>query len=256
MYGGNCKGVYTESLINLIIKLSAAGHQTLYSKIYNESLITRGRNAIVHEFLKTDADVLLFIDADHGFNADHIVKMVESGKDLIGAIYAMKNINWDGVRDAMSLGLQDLQHYTGYFSANMLPGETTIKFDEPFEVDNVGTGMMMISRKVFEQMAPGCATYAHHGSDGYMKRDDQVVEFFKTDIVDGILLSEDFDFCKRWQALGGQVWAAPWVDISHFGEYDFHGNFAKMMLLRSQIEQKRAAEASSETHQETVDNPE
>ena len=69
MYGGNCKGIYTESLINLIVALANKGHQTVYSKVYNESLITRARNALSYEFEKTDCDALLFIDSDHWFDA-------------------------------------------------------------------------------------------------------------------------------------------------------------------------------------------
>lgn len=240
MYGGNCKGVYTDSLVNLVVKLAGAGHETMYSKIYNESLITRGRNALVHGFMRTDADALLFIDADHGFNPDHIVKMVESGKDLIGAIYPMKNINWDLVKKAVLSGQEDLMTYTGYFSANLLPGEININRDEPFELSNVGTGMMFITRKVFEDLKPHCATYAHHGDDGFMLPEDQVVEYFKTDIVDGILLSEDFLFCKMWQDIGGKVYGAPWVDISHFGEYEFKGNFFKSTLLKSILAERES----------------
>jgi hypothetical protein len=86
MYGGNCKGVYTESLINLLLVLSKAGHQVVYTKIYNESLITRARNSLVREFYLSKSDALLFIDADHGFNADDVLRMINSGKDLIGAI--------------------------------------------------------------------------------------------------------------------------------------------------------------------------
>jgi len=239
MYGGNCKGVYTEALINLIFQLSNRGHQVRYLKIYNESLITRGRNSLVREFLNTEDDALLFIDADHAFDVDHVIKMIESEVDLIGAIYPMKNINWARVREAVLHGEEDLASYSGFFSANLKPGTTTVVTDQPLEVDNVGTGMMFISRNVFEQMAPHCDTYAHHGFDGIMKLDDKVVEFFKTEIDElGVLLSEDFYFCRRWQNLGGKVYAAPWVRITHAGEYEFAGNFVKNIFLQARIEQE------------------
>jgi predicted glycosyltransferase involved in capsule biosynthesis len=166
MYGGNCKGIYTESLINLIIALANKGHKAVYSKVYNESLITRARNALSYEFEKSDCDALLFIDADHWFDADHVVKMIESDVDLIGAIYPMKNINWDMVRNAAIKGKEDLSLYSGFFSANLPKGQVTIKLDEPLEVMNVATGMMFIRRNVFEAMKPHCKTYAHHGNTG------------------------------------------------------------------------------------------
>jgi hypothetical protein len=49
-------------------------------------------------------------------------------------------------------------------------------------------------------------------------------------------LSEDYYFCKKWQELGGKVYAAPWVQISHFGSYEFKGSFAMSIILQSKIE--------------------
>jgi hypothetical protein len=236
MYGGNCKGVYTESLINLLVALSKAGHEVVYTKIYNESLITRARNALVREFYLTDSDAMLFIDADHGFSATDVVRMVESGKDLIGAIYPMKNINWEDVRHAALLNKENLADYSGFFSANLPLGLNTINLNEPIEVVNVATGMMFITRKVFDAMAPNCKTYAPHGKTGEMDMNSEVREFFATEIEDGVLLSEDYYFCKKWQELGGIVYAAPWVRITHSGDYEFQANFARSMILKSEVE--------------------
>lgn len=250
MYGGNCKGIYTESLINLIFQLSNRGHQVRYLKIYNESLITRGRNALVHEFLKTSDEALLFIDADHAFDIADVVKMIESDVELIGAIYPMKNINWPRVREAALAGEEDLPSYSGFFSANMKQGTNTFNLDKPLEVDNVGTGLMFIHRNVFDKMAPTCKTYAHHGSDGIMNFENRIIEFFKTEIDEiGVLLSEDFYFCRAWQDLGGAVYAAPWVRITHAGEYEFAGNFAKNVIFQSKLEQNAFLE---ETLQENA----
>lgn len=239
MYGGNCKGIYTESLINLLVVLSKAGHQVVYTKIYNESLITRARNALVREFYLSESDAMLFIDADHGFNAEDVLKMVESGKDLIGAIYPMKNINWEDVRHAVMLNEGNLEDYSGFFSANFAIGPVTIDLAKPAEVVNVATGMMFITKKVFDTIAPSCKTYAHHGNTGAMDMDVKVTEFFATEIDDdGVLLSEDYYFCKKWQEHGGKVYAAPWVRITHAGDYEFKANFARSMVLRSKVEEE------------------
>lgn len=236
MYGGNCKGIYVDGMLNLVGVLQNAGYQVMYSKIFNESLITRARNTLAHEFLKTDAEHMLFIDADHGFNAEDVLRMIDSGKDLIGAVYPMKNINWDMVIKAYENGKPDLESYSGYFSANLLLGTQTVTLTEPMEVENVATGMMLISRKVFEAMIPDCETYGNHGNTGAIDMNDKVYDFFKTEIDErGVLLSEDYYFCKKWKSLGGTVYAAPWVAISHAGDYNFSGNFAKTLILRSEL---------------------
>lgn len=232
MYGGNCKGIYTDSLISLIFELSKRNHQVSYSKMYNESLITRARNNLVYEFEKTNADALLFIDADEGFNVEDVVKMIESGKDVIGAIYPMKNINWGLVRKAALEGKENLADYSGYFAMNMLPGETSFRLTEPVEVTEVATGLLFITKSVFEKMKPECPSYMLNKPDASFSSDDMVTEYFATSITnDGVLLSEDYHFCRKWREMGGQVFAAPWVRVVHAGEYMFSGSFAATTFL-------------------------
>ena len=247
MYGGMCTGQYTASLVELVGALAAAGHESFYGKTYNESLITRARNSLVNQFLLTDCDYLLFIDADHGFKAAEILKMIESNVELIGAIYPMKNINWQGVIAAHQNGVkaEDLGRYSGFFSANLKnkdDGPVTFFLDQPLIVENVATGMMLIKREVFEKMIPTTDTYGSADNTGLVDLDKTHYEFFKTEIDENkVLLSEDYYFCKKWKELGGNVYAAPWVQITHFGSYEFSGSFAESMLLQSHLENQMTA---------------
>ncbi len=241
MYGGNCKGVYLDGVMALTFELAKRGYQVSFSKIYNESLITRARNNLVHEFEKSGADALLFIDADEGFDHMDVISMIESGKDVIGAIYPMKNINWDNVRRAATEGRENLEQYSGFFAMNMLPGETTFRLNEPVPVTEVGTGMLFIKKEVFELMKSHCNSYMLNTSTGAFDPNAMVTEYFKTDITeDGILLSEDYWFCRKYREIGGEVFAAPWVKIVHAGEYIFSGSFAStMMLTADKIEETK-----------------
>jgi len=238
MYGGLAKSNYTVSLQNLVSALAQAGHTVGTTTIGNESLITRARNTLAHKFLKTDFDVLVFIDADHGFQSDDIIKMIESNKDVIGAIYPMKGINWENVRLAALAGFQDLSLYSGYFASNMFP-DTAIDFDseEPFKVKDIGTGMLAIKRSVLEELRVGLPSYINNsiGSTG-IEIGERITEFFTTKIDEnGILLSEDYTFCRMWQSAGHDIWAAPWVRITHSGDYSFNGT----LVASIQIEEVR-----------------
>lgn len=242
MYGGVSKSNYSISMQNLLNNLTRAGHQVTTTVIGNESLITRARNTLAHKFLKTDHDVLLFIDSDHGFNADDVVRMLESDKELIGAIYPMKGIDWDKVRTAALLGLPNLELYSGIFAVNVLDESTQITANEAFRVKHIGTGMMAIKRSVLEKLAPICKTYKSN-SVGSMGVDigETVVEYFPTMIVNDHLLSEDYAFCHLWRELGNDVWAAPWVKINHSGDYVFSGQFSSSMYLTEETKKKIAA---------------
>ena len=54
-------------------------------------------------------------------------------------------------------------------------------------------------------------------------------------IFDGIIdpesrryLSEDYTFCRRWQALDGEVYLDPRTALNHVGHYTFRGNIRKL----------------------------
>jgi hypothetical protein len=234
MYGGIAKNPYTISLQNLIVKLSQAGHRIATTTVGNESLITRARNTLAHKFMQSDCDALLFIDADHGWDSDDVLKMIESGKDFIGAIYPMKGINWEHIRVAAIIGktAEELEAYSGHFAINLLPDkDQTFNVNEPFKVKDIGTGMLFITRTVFEQLEPHCKKYKNNnvGNTG-IGFGDMVTEYFTTFIDEGeVLLSEDYAFCRMWQRIGGDVWSAPWVKITHSGDYNFSGQFSKML---------------------------
>lgn len=263
MYGGIAKNNYVIGLQNLVVKLSQAGHSVTTTTVGNESLITRARNTIAHKFIKSDSDALLFIDSDHGFAADDIVKMIESGKELIGAPYPMKGINWENVRVAALAGKQNLEAYSGYFAVNLLDKFSDFDSSEPYKVKDIGTGMMFIKREVFERVRPLCKTYRHNSvGDLGIEFGEEITEFFYTEIDNNrILLSEDYAFCRAWQKVGGEVWAAPWVRITHSGDYNFAGQFANMLeinVVKQQMieaqnkarEEAAAAEASESTEVE------
>lgn len=254
MYGGIAKNNYTISLQNLLVTLSSAGHSVSTTTVGNESLITRARNTLVHKFMQTDYDALLFIDADHGWDSSDVLKMIESGKDFIGAIYPMKGINWDNVRLAARVGKENLESYSGHFAVNLLNNSDTFNVNEPFRVKDVGTGMLFLTRKVFEDLKPHCKQYKNNnvGNTG-VAFGDMVTEYFTTFIDDnGILLSEDYALCRMWQNIGGDVWSAPWVRITHSGDYTFSGQFSNMLelnLIRRQIEEQAKAQAAQSTEE-------
>ena len=75
MYGGMCSGFYAQSMLQLKDQ-TAVKFPIIMSFMFNESLITRARNALAHQFLKTDATHLMFIDADIRFNPADIENMI------------------------------------------------------------------------------------------------------------------------------------------------------------------------------------
>jgi len=231
MYGGMCAGFYTQSLLQSISVLAQAGVQTRFSFMFNESLITRARNALAHTFLKTDATHLMFIDADIKFRPEDIVEMLRADKDIICGIYPKKEINWNSTKQAMDAGVpnEQLKSYTGSFVVNLVDyaGEVTVPVDKPVEIFNGGTGFMLIKRKVFAKLKKKVPCYNNDVGDlsGQLNNAEQIHEYFATSIEPGTnrLLSEDYHFCRIWRLAGGKVYAAPWAQLGHMGSYLFEG---------------------------------
>ena len=51
------------------------------------------------------------------------------------------------------------------------------------------------------------------------------------DPVDNRYLSEDYTFCRRWQALGGEIWLDPNTKLNHVGSYTFEGDVSKAINM-------------------------
>jgi hypothetical protein len=236
MYGGLCNGSYTVALLSAVGVFSRYGVGMQYAHMMNESLITRARNALSKDFLASDCSHLMFIDADIGFNANDIMRMLHADKDIICGIYPKKEINWIDVTKAVNAGVppQELANYTGAFVLNTVGDAKTLEGDmyTPLEIANGGTGFMLIKREVFEGLIGKVPTY---NNDVFSAIDDQtkkieINEFFVTSIdkdSGNRLLSEDYHFCKIAREAGFKVWAAPWAQLSHTGTYIFNGQLPR-----------------------------
>jgi len=231
MYGGQCTGYYTQSLLTLGPVLNQNGYDMAYSAMFNESLIQRGRNALAHGFMqRPECTHLMFIDADIKFNPQDIIKMIEADKDIICGIYPKKEINWVEVEKAVKEGVPTdrLKTRTASVVVNLkdYAGSVTVPVSEPVEIFNGGTGFMLIKRSTFETMKSVVNSYNNDVLflDGGISN-DRITEYFACAIEPGTerLLSEDYFFCWKAREANLKVWAAPWAQLGHFGSYLFEG---------------------------------
>jgi len=230
MYGGQCTGWFTTSLINMANVMTHAGMSMSFSAMFNESLIQRGRNALVDQFLKRkECTHLMFIDADIKFDAVDIVHMVNADKDIICGIYPKKEINWYGVERAVKEGVpvEDWAKHTGSLVVNLVDYKNaiTVPRNEPVEVWYGGTGFMLIKREVFEFLKQHVSSYVNDVNIINGENNNRIHEFFACSIEPGTerLLSEDYHFCRVARLNGLKIYAAPWVTLGHFGTYLFEG---------------------------------
>jgi hypothetical protein len=240
MYGGMSHGLYVKSCLDLQGICGRYGIEVKFSFLFNESLITRARNYLVDEFLRTDFTHFLFIDSDINFNAQDVIALMALDKDLIGAPYPKKAINWRNVIDAArkhpELEPQELEKLVGDYVFNVVRGTSQFSVTEPLEVMEIGTGYMMVKRHVFDKMKESYPQIHYKPDHVGQKNFDgsrYIHAYFDTviDRLDSITgggsdryLSEDYMFCQMWRKIGGQIFLCPWMRTQHIGTYAFTGD--------------------------------
>jgi hypothetical protein len=234
-FGGQISALYAMSVFKLQTMIrSYAGFNLKILFKDGDALITRARASLVAQFLDDPASThLLFIDADIGFAAEQVVRLIECGADMCAAVYPIKRIDWDRVRTTI-----------GTERAN--PAAATLKY--VFEVDDpgavterggfvkvryAGTGFLMIKREAIERM---CARYPElkfkrdHSADAAIASDNRFALFECMIAEDGTYLSEDFAFCKRWVDMGGEIWADLNSKLNHVGPMTFCGDLSSQFV--------------------------
>ena len=224
-YGGLCLEKYMIGIIKLQLLLIKEGIQLMIDTTENESLVHRARNVAVGRFMqKTDADFVMFIDADVEFDAHSVLRLLNSGHDVSVAVYPKKVVMWDQAREAVENGDdRNMALLSSSLVANI--GATKRSVVNGFvEVLDGPTGFMMISREALTKMH-------EHYPELNCKNDHQNRDFDEyCAIFDCMIdpdskryLSEDYAFCRRWQQMGGKIYADCNTTLGHVGNLPFSG---------------------------------
>lgn len=191
-YGNMVTSSFAKSCLDLQLELIHHGivHEFLFRG--NESLVHRARMGMTKTFLDSDYDNMMWIDADMDFKPDDVEKIFALNADISVGVYRMK--------------------HEGSLFAAWVDGELVTdldKFDGPVEVDYAGTGFMLIKREVLEDLSAKVPKYENEVKD--------IPALYQTPIHDGILLSEDYFFCKLARDNGYKIIMDPSVRPGHWG---------------------------------------
>lgn len=241
MYGGMCVGPFAKSCLDLVTLCLKHGIECQFFFLFNESLITRARNYLADEFMRSPATHLMFIDSDIGFNPMDVLALLALDKPIAGGPYPKKTIAWEKILDAAKFGLANenplhLERYSGDYVFNVVPGTIEIKMDEPVEVLEIGTGFMLVKREVFEQFKavyPDLAYTPDHNRTVNFDGSRQIHMYFQAliDPASNRYLSEDYMFCQWARKAGSSVWFCPWMKLQHVGTYVFGGSLESLAQL-------------------------
>lgn len=200
---------FVASLFDAVSALAAAGIQADLCTEVGNCHVDDARNSLVRQFLLSDCTDLVFIDADVGFRASDLVKLARYDRDVVAGVYPKK---------------QDDEE----FPVACAPGvELWAEPDGCVVKGIVGlpTGFMRVRRHVLETMVEAFKPRSFAGA-GSKPGDPLYTIIFEREIHAGKRYSGDYNFCRRWVALGGELAVDPHMAFVHEGSKQWVGDLA------------------------------
>jgi hypothetical protein len=225
---------YVQTMYRLMRAFERRKWDSAFSSISYADIAESRNFLLTRWFDKSDATHLLFIDADMGFPAQLVLDMVDSGKPIVGAVYPKRQINIEKI-----VGLAAAGENTSRAIAKGHDYIVRRKRAQPngpgpsgfIQVDGCGTGVMLIRRDAIQTMLqkmPQLSDREARNTSPLARELDRLIRAFEPLRLNGALLSEDFSFCHRWTACGGEVWANVSYEIEHIGLQRFKGRYADL----------------------------
>jgi hypothetical protein len=248
-YGGQVAAIWAESLLNLQTACRARGIHLSWLLHGSDALVTRARAELVARFLeRPGATHLLFVDADIGFAPEQVFRLLDFDAEMTAAAYPLKRVDWPRVRRAVEHGNAQspaAAHRYVYGVEDRARIEARGGF---IKARYAGTGFLMIARGALMKLCdahPELKYTGVHAPDDRLKGSPYRFALFECliDPETGIYLSEDFAFCRRWTALGGEIWIDGRSRLTHVGPVPFVGDFSTQFDHRP----AQNAEAATET---------
>jgi len=223
---------YTTSIFNLVWHCARFGPDCILHMM-SESLITRGRNKIVRDFLADDSFThLFFIDSDIEFSPQSVCRLLLADRDIVAGVYPMKKMNWPPGGPPAGMSREEFDVcYTDYPFNPVGHGSKRVRDfadkDGFVEVAEAPNGFMCVKRDVFKKLMKAYPhlKYTPDGPPGqplahlYWRFFDCMVDP-ETDRY----LSEDFAFCRLWRDIGGKVFVDLDCRLGHLGQHMFKGH--------------------------------
>jgi len=215
--------------------------------LMKSSLVTQGRNLCVSNMFLEPIKYthLFFVDSDVDFQPETLFKLLEADKDVIGAPYPMKTIDWAKIRRR-----QDVHNITdpiqlsrsGFMWPVKLENKDQIHVhNNVAEVTHVPTGCTLYKREVFEKMIEAFPERKIHQPT--IVNGKEVTREYFYNLFDTYhepetkkYYGEDFGFCKRWTEIGGKCHIVTNQHLAHVGEYRYEGRIHDDLILTKSVD--------------------
>ncbi len=238
-YGGVVHAAYHEAVLATVLyfQQNFPGF-SFESRTLSLSVISTARNVFASMALNdTSFTHLLFIDADMGFSPSLIARMLAFTKPITGIVAPQRRLDYEAYHEARrhtdnpAIAKVIGNDYVGDGSEILRGADGEIEVVDGFvRVSHIGTGIMLIERRVLEMMRDRFPQLWLPVAGEKMRRigltGGLLQCFDPVRDKDGIGLGEDVSFCLRWShELKGEIWANIDEPIVHVGQDSYTGHY-------------------------------
>lgn len=185
--------------------------------------ISAARASMLKKALNADGDIFVFLDDDLSWEPSALLKLIKTPGDVVGGTYRAKEA--DG----------EPQNYMGRILQDVEGHPISIRADGCIECSCLPAGFLKVTKEaVFKFMID-------YPELCYGPPWTFAVDLFNHGAHMGLWWGEDYAFCRRWRAKGGQVWMIPNLNIDHNewiagtgkpGNKVWKGNFHEYLLAQ------------------------
>lgn len=174
--------------------------------------ISGARASMLKQALNAKADIIVFLDDDVSWEPTALLKLVQAEGEVVAGTYRTK---------------EDDDNYMGRVLMDEHGRPSTVRADGCIQMACVPAGFLKVTKEaIFKYMRA-------YPELCYGPPWDYAVDLFQHGAHQGLWWGEDYAFCRRWNAIGGEIWLIPDIDVDHNDwESDkvYRGNFHQYMM--------------------------
>jgi len=196
---------------------------------------------VAHFLDRPTATHMLFVDADIGFEPEQAFRLMDFDAEMTAAAYPPSRSTGPHARRHRRQSPQPAQASLGY----------VFEFENPAMIVAATASPSALRRDRLPDDPPHgdrealCPypqlKYQHVNTPGDpLRQSPNRFALFECliDTDTGVYLSEDFAFCRRWEALGGELWVDVQSKLTHTGPFTFVGDFSTQFGLPPRAEER------------------
>lgn len=169
-----------------------------------ESILPMARNELLNLAYQEKYDSMVFIDDDEEWNAEILLEIVQSPRDVVAVPVVNKG---------------DKKIEYNIFGINKKPSTK----DGYYKIDRCGSGFLKLSQKVICDLWESSEECEFRG-----KKIKYICEYVNKN---NQFVGEDIVLCEKIKELGYTIWLNAKQTVSHLGTKKFKGNFMKSYEL-------------------------